>query len=176
MDFKEEQAFTKLKHVLTTGPILIILDLQKPFLVTADASGDCIGAALIQEGHVVAFESRRLKDAELRYDVYKKELLAVVHALKIWKHYLLGVDFLVKIDHQSLQYFMKQPVIREKHMVWSNFMQAFHFQIEYTLGKDNVVADALSRQPRVNHLSVTYHDELTTLKEYHADDPNFSQV
>ena len=61
-----------------------------------------MGAVLNQEGHAVTFESRHLRDVELHASIYEKELLAVVHALSIWKHYLLGVDFLIKTDHQSL--------------------------------------------------------------------------
>ncbi|MCO5593581.1 hypothetical protein L7F22_047596 [Adiantum nelumboides] len=79
---KEKAAFIKLKMALTFGPVLIIPDLAKPFVVEADTCGDCIGAVLNQEGHAVAFESRRLNDVEKRYKIYEKELLAVVHALK----------------------------------------------------------------------------------------------
>ena len=84
----------------------MVPDLYKPFVVECDACGDSIGAELQQDGHVVAYESRWLRDAKLHLGVYEKELLAVIHALTNWKHYLLGADFVVKTDHQSLRYFL----------------------------------------------------------------------
>ena len=114
-----------------TGPILVVPDLYKPFVVECDACGDSIGAVLQQDGHVAAYESRRLRDAELLLGVYEKELLAVIHALTNWKHYLLGADFMVKTDHQSLRYFLTQTKLSEKHLKWANLLSMFHFQIVY---------------------------------------------
>ncbi|RYA57051.1 hypothetical protein DD599_25725 [Enterobacter cloacae complex sp. CH23B] len=59
--------------------------------------------------------------------VYEKELLAVIHALLSWKHYLLGADFVVQTDHQTLQYFLTQTKLSEKHMRWANILSMFHF-------------------------------------------------
>ena len=97
-----------MKEKLITGPVLVVPDLHQSFVVECDACGDSIGAVLQQDGHVVAFESRRLRDAERHLQVYEKELLAVIHALTTWKHYLLGADFVVKTDHQILRYFLTQ--------------------------------------------------------------------
>ncbi|MCO5570061.1 hypothetical protein L7F22_023775 [Adiantum nelumboides] len=79
----QKEAFEKLKYLLSHGPILIVPDLRKCFEVYCDASGDCVGAVLNQEGHAVAYESRRLRDAELHASIYEKELMAVIHALSI---------------------------------------------------------------------------------------------
>ena len=67
-------------------------------MVVTNASGKGIGAILRQDHHPIAYESRKLKPSELSYSTYDKELLAVVHALKLWKHYLMGSEFLIKID------------------------------------------------------------------------------
>ena len=67
-----------------------------------DACGDYIGASLHKDGHVVAYESQRLQGAEKHMGIYEQELLSVIYALSSWKHYLLGADFIVRIDHQSL--------------------------------------------------------------------------
>ena len=145
---REIGAFQQLKEKLTTGPVLILPDLRKSFVVMCDACGNSIGAVLQQDGHVVAYESRVLSDAEKPLQIYEKELLAVIHALSSWKHYLLGADFTVQTDHQTLRYFLTQTKLSEKHMRWANFLSMFHFQIVHVDGKKNVVADALSRKPQ----------------------------
>ena len=78
---KEKLAFRCLKEKMTTDPVLILLDLSKSFVVQCDACGNSIGAVLMQNGRVVAYESRVLSDTERTYQVYEKELLAVIHAL-----------------------------------------------------------------------------------------------
>ncbi|MCO5580952.1 hypothetical protein L7F22_034826 [Adiantum nelumboides] len=90
---KERKAFTTLKKRLTSQPVLVLPDLSKPFEVHCDASGDCLGAVLLQEGHAIAYESRRLHSDEQSLGIYEKELLAVMHALDTWKHYLFGNQF-----------------------------------------------------------------------------------
>ena len=87
-------------------------------------------------------------------------MLSVIHALKLWKHYLLGVEFLVKTDHQSLRYFLNKPSISERHIKWATFLQNFHFQIIYKPGKENIAADALSRRPITNNISIAFHNNL----------------
>ena len=168
---EEKDAFQNLKSALILGEVLIIPDLYKPFAVECDGCGDCIGAVLNQEGHAIAYESRRLQHAELHLQVYEEELLAVIHALTIWKHYLQGADFMVRTDHQSLRYFLTQSKLSEKHMRWVNFLSMFHFQILHTPRKKNVVADALSRRPQVHAITIAYHevaDALSRRPQVHA--------
>ncbi|KAL2225718.1 UNVERIFIED_CONTAM: Transposon Tf2-12 polyprotein, partial [Sesamum indicum] len=83
-------AFDDLKRAMVTDPVLALPDMSKPFLVETDASDFALGGVLMQDGHPIAFESRKLKDAERRYSVHEKELLAVVHCVRLWRHYLLG--------------------------------------------------------------------------------------
>ena len=82
---EQRTGFFTLKEKLITEPILVVLDLYKSFEVHCDACGNCIGAALHQDGHVVAYESRRLQDAEKHMGIYEKGLLAVIHVLSTWK-------------------------------------------------------------------------------------------
>ena len=173
---KEIEAFQKLKEKLTTGPVLILPDLQKSFLVMCDACGSSIGAVLQQDGHAVAYESRVLSDAEKILQIYEKELLAVIHALSSWKHYLLGADFTVQTDHQTLRYFLTQTKLSEKHMRWANFLSMFHFQIVHVDGKKNVVADALSRKPQVSAVTIVYHDQLDEMKDQYHLDEDFESI
>lgn len=120
--------------------------------------------------------SRVLSDVEKAYQVYEKELLAVIHALSSWKHYLLGADFVVQTDHQTLRYFLTQAKMSKKHMRWANFLSMFHFQIVHVEGKKNVVADALSRKPQVSAVSISYHNELDEMKEQYVEDQDFSKI
>ena len=108
-------------------PLLVFPDLKMPFEVYCDASSESIGAVLLQEGHPVAYESWRLHEQEKNLGIYEKELLAVIHALDSWKHYLLGTMFVIHTDHQSIKYFMTQTKLSEKQMRWANFPFAISF-------------------------------------------------
>ncbi|MCO5576395.1 hypothetical protein L7F22_030205 [Adiantum nelumboides] len=110
---KRQQAFDTLKQKLISQHVLALPDLSEPFEVQCDACGDCLGAVLLQEGHAIAYESRRLSSDEQILGIYEKELLVVLYALDSWKHYLLGTPFILRTDHQSLKYFMTQT---KEHM------------------------------------------------------------
>ena len=103
-------AFERLKQRLTHAPILQQVDPSKPFVLETDASDFAIGACILQFGndrklHSVAFHSRKLHDAELRYPVHEKELLAIKEALRTWNYYLEnGMEITVLTDHESLKY------------------------------------------------------------------------
>jgi hypothetical protein len=102
------EAFEKLKKLLTMVPVLPQPDIEKSFDVYCDASGTGIECVLMQEGHVIAYASRQLKRHEEHYPTHDLELAAVVHALKIWRHYLLGNTCHIDIDHKSLKYIFTQ--------------------------------------------------------------------
>ncbi|WVZ76648.1 hypothetical protein U9M48_024604 [Paspalum notatum var. saurae] len=108
-DPKCEQAFTSLKKSLTSTPVLAQPDITKPFDVYCDASGNGLGCVLMQEGRVIAYASRQLRKHEANYATHGLELAAVVHALKIWRHYLLGNTCHIYTDHKSLKYILTQP-------------------------------------------------------------------
>ncbi|MCO5571372.1 hypothetical protein L7F22_025110 [Adiantum nelumboides] len=173
---KEEKAFKTLKSKLVSESLLKLPDLSKPFEVHCDACGDSLGAVLLQNGHPIAYESRRFNDQERVLGIYEKELLAAIHALESWKHYLLGTPFVLQTDHQSLRYFMTQTKLGEKQMRWANFLSQFHFHIAHVAGKQNPVADALSRRPRVNAVSIAYHQDLTTMIDDYKSDTDFAQI
>ncbi|MCO5587306.1 hypothetical protein L7F22_041254 [Adiantum nelumboides] len=97
---KKQEAFDKLKQKLTSQPVLVLPDLSKPFEVQCDACGDCLGAVLLQERHAIAYESHRLSLDEQVLGIYEKELLAVLHDLDSWKHYVLG-DSIHPMDGSS---------------------------------------------------------------------------
>ena len=88
-----QRSFEKLKHLLTTAPILSVADPNKDYVVCTDESKEGVGRVLMQEGKVIAYESRKLKEHEQRYSAYDLELTAVIYALKMWRHYLMGRRF-----------------------------------------------------------------------------------
>ncbi|WVZ97386.1 hypothetical protein U9M48_042928 [Paspalum notatum var. saurae] len=106
---KCEEAFGTLKKLLTLAPILAQPDITKPFDVYCDASGSGLGCVLMQEGRVIAYASSQLRKHEVNYLTRDLELLAVVDALKKWRHYLLGNTCHIYTDHKSLNYIFTQP-------------------------------------------------------------------
>jgi hypothetical protein len=98
---------------------------------------------------VIAYASRKLKKHEEIYVTHDLELVAVMLALKLWRHYLVGQKFELKTDHQSLKHLFTQRDLNARQRRWSEFMSEYDFGISYIKGKENVVADALSRRPRV---------------------------
>jgi hypothetical protein len=140
------KAFEQLKEAMCTAPVLTTPDFTKTFIVECDASGNGIGVVLMQEGRPLAFESRPLKGRDLHKPIYEKEMMAILHALKKWRPYLIGRHFKVKTDHDSLKYFLEQRLSSEEQQKWVTKILGYDFEIVYKKGKQNVVADALSRK------------------------------
>ncbi|GJP39079.1 hypothetical protein CLOM_g23469 [Closterium sp. NIES-68] len=103
---EQQAAFEQLKIFLTTPPVLRIADPHRPFELITDASDVAVGAVLLQDFgkglQSIAYESRKLNPAEQNYLVHDKELLAIIHAFKVWHYYLTGADMTVRTDHKSL--------------------------------------------------------------------------
>jgi ribonuclease HI len=93
-----------LKKRLTTAPILVMPDVEKSFFIYRDASSQGLGCVLMQDGYMVAYASRQLRKHEAYYPTHDLELAAVIHALKIWRHYLMGKRCELYTDHKSLKY------------------------------------------------------------------------
>ena len=143
---KCEESFQELKRRLTSTPILVIPDVGKPFEVYCDASHLGLDCVLMQEKKAVAYASRQLKVHERNYPTHDLELAAIVFALKIWRHYLYGVQFWVFKDHKSLKYLFDQKELNMRQRRWMEFLKDYDFQLLYHPGKANVVVDALSRK------------------------------
>jgi hypothetical protein len=90
------------------SPILVMLDMEKPFSIYCDASDQDLGCVLMQDGRVVAYASRQLMKHEVNYLTHNLKLAAVVHAIKIWTHYLMGKRCELYMDHKSLKYIFTQ--------------------------------------------------------------------
>jgi hypothetical protein len=110
---KFEDNFKLLKKLLTSAPMLKI-DLNESFVVCTDACKEGIGGVLTQNGHVIGYESRKIKEYERNYAMHDLELTAIVHALKMWRHYLMGKRFELRMNHIGLKYIFEQPTLNAR--------------------------------------------------------------
>ncbi|WVZ93891.1 hypothetical protein U9M48_039843 [Paspalum notatum var. saurae] len=155
---KERQAaFDELKKRLTTAPVLTLPDLTKSFTVYCDASKEGLGCVLMQEG--------KLRKHEVNYPTHDLELAAVVHALKIWRHYLFGIRCGIYTDHKSLKYIFTQNELNMRQRRWLELIKDYDLEIHYHPRKANVVADALSRKSYVN-MAVAFQMPLELCAEF----------
>jgi len=113
-DDKYEGAFQTLRKLLTSAPVSAQPDITRPFDVYCDASGTRIGCVLMQNKRAIAYASRALRRHEENYATHDLELAAVVHALKIWRHYLLGNPVHRYSDHKSLKYIFTQSELNSR--------------------------------------------------------------
>ena len=149
----QQEAFEALKHAFTTAPILRYFDLGREAIVETDASDYVCAAVLSQkddEGrlHPVAFMSKKMTPAECNYDIYDKELLAIVLAFEEWRQHLEPSphEILVLCDHKNLQYFMTTKMLNRRQARWSEFLSWFNFVVTYRPGKQGGKPDALTRR------------------------------
>jgi ribonuclease HI len=138
------------------------------FVVYYDTSKQGLGCILMKEGKLVAYASRQLKKHE-NYPTHNLELAAVVHALKIWRHYLMGNKCELYTDHKSLKYFFTQTELNMRQRRWMGLIKDYDLEINYHLGKANVMANALSRKMYCHNLMVKeeqlgLHKELERLR------------
>jgi ribonuclease HI len=151
---KCEEAFHTLRAHLTTAPILAQPDASKPFDVYCDTSGIGLGCVLMQNNRVIAYASRALRPHEQNYPTHDLELAAVIHALKIWRHHLMGTKCNIYTDHKSLKYIFTQADLNMRQRCWLELIKDYDLEVHYHPGKANVVADALSRKAHCACLSV----------------------
>ncbi|KAK1627670.1 hypothetical protein QYE76_001985 [Lolium multiflorum] len=136
-------------------------DITKPFDVYCDASKTGLGCVLMQEGKVVSYLSRQLKQHEKNYPTHDLELAAVVLALKVWRHYLMDNRCEIYSDHKSLKYIFTQKELNMRQRRWIELIKDYDMEIHYHPGKANVVAAALSRLPcQLNSMIATEQPNL----------------
>jgi hypothetical protein len=149
-----EKAFHTLRQHLTSAPVLVQPDNSKPFKVFYEASGTGLGCVLMQEGRVIAYASWALRPHEINYPTHDLELAAIVHALKIWRHYLMGNHCNIFTDHKSLKYIFTQSELNMRQRRWLELIKDYDLEVHYHPRKANVVADALSRKVHCSHLEL----------------------
>ena len=151
-EYEHEAAFQALVDTVCTAPVLRQPRFDDPFIIDCDASAYAIGAVLQQEGekgklHPVAFLSRTLDATQRNWDIYDKELYAVVHALEIWRPYLVGNihKTLINTDHNNLTYFKAARKLNRRQARWMQELAEFDFTLRHVPGKKHIPADFLSR-------------------------------
>jgi len=146
-----QKAFDRLKFLLTHAPCLQPPDVTKPYIIETDSSDFGCGAVLLQKDdqgvlHPLAFESKKFSMAERNYPAQERELLGVLHALRVWRCFIDGADYVVYTDHNPLQYLRSQSKPTARLVRWLSEIETYAPKILYKPGKINEVPDALSRR------------------------------
>lgn len=173
-------SFEKCKNILSSSQILIYPDFQKPFILTTDASKFAIGAVLSQgqigKDKPIAFASRTLSKSEERYSTIEKELLAIDWACKYFRPYLFGRKFTLYTDHKPLTYALNLKDPHSKLIRWKLRLEEYDYEIRHRPGKQNIVADGLSRIHNEVNLNEQDNSSSGTAHSADTDDGQFIQM
>ena len=150
-----ESSFTQIKKMLTSPPLLKLPDMSKPYRIETDSSNFGVGAVLLQQDSEsdcwlpIAYESKKLSKAEQKFPAQERELIAIIHALRTWRCFVDGCKggYTVYSDHKPLVHYASQLHPTPRLVRWIAEYESFSPNIEYKAGKDNQIADALSRKP-----------------------------
>lgn len=115
--------------------MLVLPNNQDPFEIYTDASAQGLGCVLMQNGRVVAYASRQLKNYERNYPTHDLELATVVHALRIWRCYLYGIKFNIYLDHKNLKYILTQHDLNLRQRRCVKYIKDYNFELSCHLGK-----------------------------------------
>ncbi len=151
---EREEAFQRLKELICAEPVLLMPQLEQLFELEVDTSNYAIGATLNQKDeigqwHPVAYYSTTLSETERNYNIYDKELLAVVKSLRHWRTYLAGAphQIVIHTDHSNLLYWKEPRKISQRIVREFQELQEYNFVLKHVAGTKNARADALSRRP-----------------------------
>ena len=170
--FSEEckASFNTLKESLVTAPILQSPDWSRPFEIMCDASNHAVGAVLGQRidraSHVISYASKTLDQAQSNYTTTEKELLSIVYALDKFRQYLLGAKVIIFTDHAAIKYLLSKKDSKPRLIRWMLLIQEFDIEIRDKSGKENLVADHLSR--------IILSEDSTPIRENFPDESLFA--
>jgi hypothetical protein len=170
------EAFWRLKELLTKTPILKVSDMDVDFLVCTDTSKEGLGGVLMQYGQVIAYISRKLRRHEENYEMHDLELLAIIYALKVWRHYLVGKKIELKTNHCGIQHIFTQSDLNARQRSWSELLSEYDFEITYIKETMNRVTYTLRRRPgifSVLPLRTNLREKILTLQR---DDDGYQEV
>lgn len=160
-----EAEFQQLKQLVASQPVLVYFDSAKPIVVQTDSSKDGLGSVLLQEEKPVAFASRALTQAEVRYSQIEKELLAIVFAMEKFHEYVYGLPVTVQSDHRPLESILQKDLNKVSPRLQRLRLRLLKYNVKvvYTPGGQMLVADALSRayltdeKPNLAYQTVIVH-------------------
>ena len=152
-----QSAFDDLKKCFVSSPILAHYHPDQQTILETDASDYAVAAVLSQIDpstsllHPIAFFSRSMSTAELNYEIYDKELLAIFAAFKEWRHYLEGIPETIEVitDHKNLEYFATTKLLSRRQARWSEYLSGFSYTVRYRPGKQGLKPDSLTRRSDV---------------------------
>ena len=166
----QQEAFDTLRTAFTSSPVLALWDPDRPTRIEVDASGFATGGALLQklddgQWHPIAFRSASMQPAERNYEIYDREMLAIIEALRDWRHFLEGLPnpFTIVSDHANLQYWRTAQDLSRRQARWALYLSRFDFQLDYRPGNANTQADPLSRMSEHRVLDSTDNKQQTVL-------------
>ena len=160
-----------MKKRLISALVLNLPSGNGGYIIFTDASQQGLGCVLMQNGKVIAYASRQLRSHELNYPTHDLKLAAILHALKIWRHYLYGETFQIFTDHKSLKYIPTQKELNLRQRRWMELIKDYDCTIDYHPGKANRVADALSRKAMERSAGMTCQTvrSFVELRTLHVD-------
>jgi RNase H-like domain found in reverse transcriptase len=151
---KCQEAFDTMKKRFTEEPVLLMPDQLKPFQIESDASKVATGAVLTQldsngDRHPIDFLSKTSSETKRKYEIYDRELLGIIRALKKWRHYIQGSGHttIVYSDHKNLMYFRTAQKLNDRQARWSLYLSGFDLKLIHLPETKMVQSDALSRRP-----------------------------
>jgi len=178
-----QKAFETLRDSLISEPVLKIFEPELETRIETDASGFAIGSVLTQKHkdgwHPVAFLSRSMTAPEKNYPIQEQELLALIYALKKWRHYLFGMEITAYTDHETLVGWQSNRDLSGRKARWVETLSEFPVRILYRPGQQNIVADALSRRRdyELNQTSILeYPDLVSRIRSHYSNDEYFKGI
>ncbi|PRQ56667.1 putative nucleotidyltransferase, Ribonuclease H [Rosa chinensis] len=174
-----EDAFQRLKLAVTTAPVLALPDFNQAFTVETDASGLGIGAVLTQQKHPIAYLSKTLSPKNQVLSVYDKEMFAILFAIDKWRPYLLGNQFTILTDHQTLKHLLTQRITTPSQHKWLAKLLGYDYKIEYRPGHLNTVPDVLSRKHElcaIQSISSPVFDNIAQIQQACSRDPDAQTI
>ena len=168
-----QASFELFKKQVTSAPVLVHFDHTKQAVLETDSSDFVTGGTLSQIGndgelHPVAFYSRKMLPAESNYEIYDKELLAIINCLETWRPELefTGIPIQIFSDHRGLEYFMTKRTLTHRQARWAEKLSEYNFKITYRDGKSNQKADALTRQADSQELGHKHQEQVLLGSEH----------
>lgn len=174
-----EKALEELKSVLTSAPVLANPDYTRPFIIETDASQLAVGAALLQEfddgKRIIGYYSKKLSSTQRKYAATEKECLAVLMAVENFRHYIEGTTFTVITDCKSITWLFSITAVNANSRLlrWALKLQSYDFVLQYRKGKDNILADCLSRIDSIQVIDNDYAELIDNIIKSPNDFKNF---
>jgi len=175
-----QRAFDELKFVMSQAPVLVPPNFQEDFVLETSASGQGMGAVLLQKGHPICYFRKKFCSKLQTTSTYVKKLHVITEVVKKWRTYLLGRKFTIHTDQRSLQELMTQVVQIPEQQYYLSKLMGFSYEIVYKPGAANCVADALSRVqeacPQFLGLTIPLCDLVTKIQAEYSSDPTLREL